>query len=331
MDTAAIRSDDFAGLLAALSKSVNPSFLGVDSATSSSSAPAFAWNQQQQLQQQQQQQPLLQPLPMQMQTQQFPHSSGAQVSRHLSAAPFLEAGKPKKAKASAIIIISVICLAVLLFAVIAWMRSSRMQELQEDEEEEENANDLYAKKARKESKEIPPPSSALAKKRHATPNKKVDFFLQAADSSEHLDASESEEYEQEQHQKQHKKKHALAERGTRGARAVIPQKDEYASEEEYSSEENEVSSYVSRNLRQFAKQQQGNIIDISGFDLPTEYVAVAAQGSSSAYESSNSATTTSPTTTSLSNTRNNHGRIVADESKEVLAYAKKRDALFKDE
>jgi len=72
-------------------------------------------------------------------------------------------------------------------------------------------------------------------------------------------------------------------------------------------DDNEINEYVSRNLRNFAEKQNSNVVDISGFDLPTEYVPP-------------------PPPRELPNQK--QGKIVADESQEVLDYGKKREALF---
>jgi hypothetical protein len=73
-------------------------------------------------------------------------------------------------------------------------------------------------------------------------------------------------------------------------------------------EEEDISEYVSRNLRNFAEKQEQNlnVVDITGFDLPTEYVAPPPPREQPVKA----------------------GKIVADESQEVLDYAKRRDALF---
>lgn len=257
MDTQAIRSDDFAGLLAALSKSVNPSF-------SADVGPANVWPQQMT------QQPTLQ-------------NASALVSSG-AAAQNVVATAPKASKTMTYVIVGVIVFAIFVFAVLAWMRGSKMKE--EDSEEEEDSNEVYAKKARKEPKEIPPPSSALAKKRVP---KHVDFAL----------VEEEEEEEMVKPNQKNKAKQDFRE-----------EEEEYDSEYE---EKDEVSAYVSKNLRQFAKQQR-NIIDISGMELPTEFIPQPS---------------VAPTTAAAAPQR--FGRIVADESQEVLDYAKKREALFKDE
>jgi hypothetical protein len=88
-----------------------------------------------------------------------------------------------------------------------------------------------------------------------------------------------------------------------------PKKVEFVEPEE-EVEEDEINEYVNRNLRQFAESSRNsNVVDISGFDLPTEYVAPPPPREKEQQKA---------------------GKIVADESQEVLDYAKRREALFSD-
>jgi hypothetical protein len=250
MDTQAIRSDDFAGLLAALSKSVNPSF-------SADVGAANVW-------------------PQQTAQQQMLQNASAIVSSG-AAAQNVVATAPKASKTMTYVIVGVIVFVIFVFAVLAWMRGSKMKE--DESEEEEDSNEVYARKARKEPKEIPPPSSALAKKRLP---KHVEFAVEEEEVKPKEKNKAKQEFEEEE--------------------------EEFDSEFE---EKDEVSAYVSKNLRLFAKQQR-NIIDISGMELPTEFIPPPAVAPTAAVPQ-------------------RFGRIVADESQEVLDYAKKREALFKDE
>ena len=322
MDSGAIRSDDFAGLLAALSKGVSHQN-AADSSAHSFSQPVYPWQQSQ---------------------GQLPLHNSSVASSLAPAASSLAALKsgavpqgpdvvtmPSKIKTSTIIIIGVLGVIVLIFAIIAWMRSNRMKEESEDEDEDEkNANELYLKKARKETRTIPPPSSALAKKRISKENvgtssgkKSVDFIVNDSDEEElKLKKNKKQQQQQLQHQK-------------RPFEHFQEEEEENFVEEFSSEEENEVNAYVSRNLREFAKQKS-NIIDISGLDLPVEFPSPPPinhkpqANSSSSFQTQQPAASYSIPEHSSSAPTVRQSRIVAEESPEVLDYAKKREALFKE-
>ena len=252
MESSGIRSDDFAGLLAALGRGVSTTSAATSSVPSLVATPSgqnlaplngsvMPLSQMQQVPQPQAQPLLWQPVPAGSFPNMYPQPQF--IAPSLSTAPVEVLENPKKRINPWIV--GLLVAAVVICAAIAWMRFMTVRPLEEEEEEEEeDVNEEFKASARKEAREIPVPSSA---------------------------------YKQ-------------------------PHVEDYVAAN--------VLKYVNSGYESYERDSKDDgAIDITGMDIPVQY---------------------SPPSPEI--IRNGGGgikkRIVADESQEVLDYAKRREALF---
>lgn len=252
-----IRSDDFAGLLAALGRGVQQSQGQAQPPLHQNVAPPFLSSSMQSLPQMPM--PISQnpPLPQYASwNPQYVNGNGQypfqqQFNQQPQQAPVEVVSETVK-KFNIWIVIGLVT-AVVVCAIIAWMRIMRVKEVEEDKEEEEE-EEKVVNEISEETREIPPPGVLHSEIHKQTKEKENDLNNK-----------------------------------------VRFQENE------------DVGNYVASNILDYVNNYRGDEIDISGQDIPVEFL---------------------PPSPKQSVSKTHAKRIVADESQEVIDYAKKRESLF---